>query len=327
MVERRPPIAQPPRLLDRVRIESRRRRLSPRTEEAYVAWARRFILFHGKRHPETMGALEVIAFLSHLAVERRVSASTQNQAFSALVFLYRRVLDRSLEGLDGATRAREPSRVPVVMTRQEVRTVLERLRGTKRLQATLLYGGGLRLLELLRLRVKDVDVERRRLTVHEPKGGRERMVPLPRRATDALVGHLATVRRVWQQDLEADYDGVVLPAALGRKLPRASTEWGWQWLFPASRLVRDPRGRALRHHQHPSALQRAVRAAARDAGLAKRVSTHTFRHSFATHLLEDGSDIRTVQELLGHRDVKTTMIYTHVANQGPLGVASPADRL
>jgi integron integrase len=327
MADRRPLVARPPRLLDRLRFEARRRRLSRRTEEAYVAWVRRFILFHGKRHPKKMGAIEVIAFLSHLAVERKVSASTQNQAFSALVFLYRRVLERDLEGLDDATRARAPARVPVVMTRDEVRALLARLEGTKRLQATLLYGGGLRLLELLRLRTKDVDVGRRRLTVREPKGGRERMVPLPRRAADALVAHLAEVRRIWQRDVEAGYDGVVLPAALGRKLPRASTEWGWQWVFPAIRTVRSPHGRELRHHQHPSVLQRAVRQAARDAGLAKRITTHTFRHSFATHLLEDGADIRTVQELLGHRDVKTTMIYTHVANHGPLGVASPADRL
>jgi len=328
MAERRPPISQPPRLLDLVRLEARRRRLSLRTEEAYVAWARRFILFHGKRHPKAMGTTEVIAFLSHLAVERHVSASTQNQAFSALVFLYRRVLDRELEGLDAAARAREPHRMPVVLTREEVRAVLAQLQGTKRLQATLLYGGGLRLLELLRLRVKDVDLGSRRLTIREPKGGRERMVPLPRRTKEALTAHLAEVRRLWTRDVEAGHGGVILPAALDRKMPGASTEWGWQWVFPAIRPSRDPRsGRELRHHQHPSVLQRAVRKATREARIAKRVTCHTFRHSFATHLLEDGSDIRTVQELLGHRDVKTTMIYTHVAHLGPLGVSSPADRL
>ncbi|MBW2317056.1 MAG: phage integrase N-terminal SAM-like domain-containing protein, partial [Deltaproteobacteria bacterium] len=226
--------SRPPRFLERVRLEARRRRLSLRTEEAYVGWVRRFILFHGKRHPNEMGASEVIAFLTHLTVERRVSPSTQNQAFSALVFLFRRVLDRELEGLDGAVRAREPARIPVVLTRDEVRAVLTKLQGTKRLQATLLYGGGLRLLELLRLRVKDVDLERRQLSIREPKGGRERMTPMPRRAVESLSAHLAEVKRIWRRDRAAGAGHVLLPWALGRKYPGASTEWGWQWVFPAA---------------------------------------------------------------------------------------------
>jgi len=325
---RRAPLRSPPRLLDRIRLAARRRHLSPRTEEAYVAWARRFILFHHKRHPRDMGAPEVVAFLSHLAVERGIAPATQSQALAALLFLYRRVLDRELEGLDAAVRARRTRPLPVVLTREEVRAVLARLHGTRRLQATLLYGAGLRVLECLRLRVKDIDPARGQLAVRQGKGRRDRVAPLPRRLRAPLARHLETLRDLHRRDLAAGSAGAPLPGALDRKLPAAGREWGWQWLFPASRLTPDPQtGVRLRYHLHPSALQRSVKQAAREAGLAKRVSCHTFRHSFATHLLEDGADIRTVQELLGHRDLKTTMIYTHVLDRGPLGVSSPADRL
>jgi len=270
---------RPPRLLDRVRLAARRRHMSHRTEQSYVAWVRRFILFHGKRHPRDMGAPEVIAFLSHLAVDRKVSAATQNQALAALLFLYRDVLDRDLRGLDAAVRARRSRTVPVVMTREEVRLVLRHLDGTRRLQATLLYGAGLRLFECLRLRVKDVDVERSQLTVRQGKNRRDRVTPLPRAVRPRLEAHLERVRDLYRRDLAAGLEGVLLPDALATKYPSASREWAWQWVFPAARPTRDPRtGRPFRHHQHPTVLQRAVRQAVREAGLAKRVSCHTFRH-------------------------------------------------
>jgi integron integrase len=323
-----PAISHPPKLLDRVRIAARERHYSLRTEQSYVAWVRRFILFHGKRHPKDMGASEVVAFLSDIAVRGRVGANTQNQALSALLFLYRHVLGRELEGLDATVRARLGRALPVVLTRDEVRTVLGHLHGTRRLQVTLLYGAGLRLMECLRLRVKDLDFARSQLAIRQGKGRRDRMTTLPRRLRGPLEQHLAEVRRLHQRDLERGHGEVLLPDALGRKHPTAARDWLWQWVFPAARLARDPRsGRRTRHHQHPTALQRAVKQAARRAGIPKRVTCHTFRHSFATHLLEDGADIRTVQELLGHRDLKTTMIYTHVLDRGPLGVSSPADRL
>lgn len=327
------PLAPPapparPRLLDRVRQALRLRHMSPRTEAAYVAWIRRFIFFHAKRHPEEMGAFEVVAFLSDLAVRGRVSASTQNQALAALLFLYREVLDRELHGLDDAVRARRPRPLPVVLSRDEVRRVLAALPPAPRLVATLLYGGGLRLLEGLRLRVKDVDFARRQLAIREPKGGRDRAVPLPRIAEAPLRRHLEQVRRLHQGDLARGLEGPPLPGGLARKYPNAPREWAWQWVFPATRIGVDPAsGRRFRHHLHETALQRAVKLAGQRAGLAKRVTCHTFRHSFATHLLEDGADIRTVQELLGHRELRTTMIYTHVLDQGPLGVRSPADKL
>ena len=320
------PLARPPRLLDRVRRATRLRHLSVRTEEASVGWIRRFILFHGKRHPETMGSREVIAFLTHLAVERRVSALTQNQALSALVFLYRVVIGRELEGLDAAVRAGAARPLPVVLSRDEVRSVLAELDGAPHLVATLLYGSGLRLLEALQLRVKDLDFARSQVVVRQGKGRRDRGTPFPRRVREPLARHLDAVRALHARDGAAGV-AVALPDALDRKYPGASSEWSWQWVFPATRLWVVADGRRFRHHLHETVVQRAVKRAAARAGLAKRVTCHAFRDSFATHLLEDGADIRTVQELLGHRDLRTTMIYTHVANRGPLGVTSPADRL
>ncbi len=321
-------IRRSPKLLDRVRMAARRRHLSLRTEQSYVAWIRRFILFHDMRHPGDMGAAEVVAFLSDLAVRGSVTASTQNQALSSLLFLYRHVLDRELEGLDATVRAQVGRPLPVVLTRDEVRRVLGHLHGTRRLQATLLYGAGLRLMECLRLRVKDLDFARSQLTIRQGKGRRDRMTTLPRRLRKPLERHLVEVRRLHERDLEQGYGEALLPYALHRKHLTMARDWGWQWVFPAARLARDPRsGRFVRHHQHPTVLQRAVREAARKTGIPKRVTCHTLRHCFATHLLEDGADIRTVQELLGHRDLKTTMIYTHVLDRGPLGVSSPADRL
>lgn len=324
-----PPAAPPPpRLLDRVRQALRLRHMSRRTETAYVAWIRRFILFHGKRHPDEMGAFEIVAFLSDLAVRGRVSASTQNQALAALLFLYREVLARELTGLDDAVRARRPRPLPLVLSREEVRRVLAVLPPTPRLVGTLLYGGGLRLLEALRLRVKDVDFDRHQLVIRQPKGGRDRAVPLPRVAEAPLRRHLEQVRRLYESDVARGVEGPPLPGGLARKLPTARREWAWQWVFPATRIGVDPvGGRRFRHHLHETAMQRAVKLAGRQAGLAKRVTCHGFRHSFATHLLEDGADIRTVQELLGHRELRTTMIYTHVLDRGPLGIRSPADRL
>jgi integron integrase len=293
-----------------------------------VDWARRFILFHGKRHPQEMGGLEVVAFLSDLAVQKNVSASTQNQALAALLFLYRVVLGRELEQLDGAVRARRPHRLPVVLSRDEVREVIAQLPDVHRLIVTLLYGGGLRLLEALRLRVKDVDFARRQILVREGKGNRDRATPLPRVVETPLRMHLERVAQLHRDDLAKGLWGPPLPGGLERKYPNAPREWAWQWVFPATRIGFDPeKQRRFRHHLHETAVQRAVREAAARAGIAKRVTCHTFRHSFATHLLEDGSDVRTVQELLGHRELRTTMMYTHVLQQGPLGVKSPADRL
>jgi integron integrase len=313
--------------LDLVHQRARLRHFSPRTETAYVQWIRRFILFHNKRHPDEMGAGEVVEFLSDLAVGRNVSTSTQNQALSALVFLYREILDRELEGLDSAVRAYRARPLPVVMSRDEVRTLLGALTGQHQLTATLLYGGGLRLLEALRLRVKDVDLARRQLTVREGKGRRDRRCPLPSSQRERIERHLEATRETYERDLAAGI-GVQLPNSLSRKYPNAGSEWSWYWLFPASRpTTNEETGEIFRHHLHATAVQRAVKKAAVRSRIPKRISCHTLRHSFATHLLEDGSDIRTVQQLLGHRDVRTTMIYTHVVDRGPLGVTSPADRL
>ena len=318
----------PPRLLDRVRAALRTRHCSPRTEKAYAGWIRRFILFHGKRHPAEMGAEEITRFLSALAIERNVAASTQNQALSALLFLYKEVLEQELPWLGEIVRAKTPVRIPVVLTRDEVQAVIAALDGPVRLAALLLYGAGLRLLEAAQLRVKDVDFARHQITVRAGKGAKDRVTMLPAAVARDLAKHLETVRDLHAADLRAGAGWVELPWALGRKYPNAGREWIWQWVFPATRTyLHRESGQRRRHHLHESVLQRAVREAVRSKGIPKRATCHTFRHSFATHLLEDGADIRTVQELLGHRDVSTTMIYTHVLNRGPAGVLSPADRL
>ena len=321
--------AQPPRLLDRVRASIRARHYSLRTEEAYVGWIRRFILFNGKRHPEDMGDVEINTFLSHLAIEGNVAASTQNQALSALLFLYQEVLGLDVPWLECLVRARKPARLPVVLSRDEVRRLLARVRGTPNLVCRLLYGTGMRLREGLHLRVKDIDFERNEIIVREGKGGRDRHTVLPASLREPLEEHLARVRALHHADLAAGAGSVRLPGALAVKYPNAGREWPWQWVFPARSVWRDEAtGALMRHHLHESAVQKAVRAAAMQAALTKPVGCHTLRHSFATHLLEDGYDIRTIQELLGHKDVSTTMIYTHVLNKvGGRGVRSPVDGL
>jgi integron integrase len=317
-----------PRLLDAVREAIRLRHYSCRTERTYVGWIRRYILFHGKRHPAEMGPDDVTRFLSSLAVEGRVAASTQNQALAALLFLYGSVLGIDLPGLHDVVRASRPQRLPVVLSRAEVRAVLTALRGVPRLMGVLLYGSGLRLLECCRLRVKDVDFAANQIIVRGGKGDRDRVTLLPAVVVPALQRQIAWVRALHERDVRGGAGWVELPHALGRKCPNAGRELAWQWVFPASRTYREPEnGQRRRHHLHETVVQRAVYAAVRQAGLTKRASCHTFRHSFATHLLEDGYDIRTVQELLGHRDVRTTMIYTHVLNRGPAGVRSPLEGL
>jgi integron integrase len=316
----------PPRLLDRVSRAIRERRLARRTEEAYRLWVRRYVLFHGKRHPSELGLLDVNAFLSHLAVEGGVSPSTQNQALAALLFLYGEVLHRPLGDPRDYLRALRPRRLPVVLSREEVQRLLATLSGCERLVSLLLYGGGLRLLEALRLRVHDLDFERREITVRSGKGDKDRRTVMPVRAIEDLRSHLAGVKATWERDRASGIAGVWLPEALSRKYPRAAKEWHWHWAFPTARPQVDPdTGELRRHHLPDRALQRAVKAAAQQAGIAKAATCHSLRHSFATHLLEAGYDIRTVQELLGHRDVRTTMIYTHVLNRGGLAVRSPAD--
>lgn len=322
----KPPEEKKRKFLDIVRDAIRLKHYSIRTEEAYLNWVRRFIVFHGMRHPEEMGTAEVEAFLTHLAVKEHVSASTQNQAFSALLFMYREVLHRELDAPVHAMRAKESQHLPVVLTKEEVRQVIAHLSGVYQLQAKLLYGAGLRLLECLRLRVKDIDFERRAIIVRDTKGDEDRVTMLPESVIEPLKEHLLRVKRQHQEDLAKGLGSVYLPDALDRKYPNASREWLWQYVFPSGQLSVDPRsGETRRHHLDESGLQRAVRQAARAAGLDKRVTCHTFRHSFATHLLENGYDIRTVQELLGHKDVRTTMIYTHVLRRGGLAVRSPLD--
>lgn len=320
-------MADAPKLLDLVRETLRLKHYALRTEEAYVHWIRRFILFHNKRHPREMGIPEIRAFLAHLATEDHVAASTQTQALSALLFLYRQVLHQELDPLDlDAIRAQKPKRLPTVLTRAEVQRVLAQMTGIHLLMARLLYGSGLRLMECLRLRVKDVDFELHQITVRDGKGAQDRVTMLPESVIPALRDQLTHGRALHEQDLANGYGCVFLPDALERKYPNACKEWGWQYVFPSERISRDPRGEMLRrHHLDESGLQKAVRAAAKAAGIAKPVGPHTFRHSFATHLLEAHYDIRTVQELLGHKDVKTTMVYTHVLNRGPLAVKSPLD--
>lgn len=316
----------PKNLLDRVRQSIRLKNYSIRTEQAYVSWVRRFILFHDKRHPRQMGSAEVERFLSHLAVDRNVAASTQNQALSALLFLYREVLKKELEYPIDSIRAKRPKRLPTVMTKQEVRNVIGRMTGKNQVMAKLLYGSGLRLMECVRLRVQDLDFGQRQIIVREGKGGKDRATVLPDSLIDPLKRHLRHVKLVHEDDIADGHGGVYLPNALETKYPNAHREWIWQYVFPAAKLSMDPRGGVLRrHHADPSGLQRAVKKAARSTGIEKRVSCHTFRHSFATHLLENGYDIRTVQELLGHKHVSTTMIYTHVLRRGGRGVRSPLD--
>ena len=318
------------RLLGELRRALRVRHYSRRTEEAYVAWVRRFVKFCGLRHPRALGQAEVTRFLSNLAVHRHVSASTQNQALSALVFLYRDVLETPVGWLAALVRAKRPARMPMVLSRDEVRRVLSRLkgRGASALVAGVLYGTGMRLLEALRLRAKDLDFAANEITVRGGKGDRDRVTMMPERLKGPLLHHLATVRAQHERDLAEGAGWVELPGALGAKYPKAGREWGWQWVFPATRTYDHVRsGERRRHHLHETVVQRAFREAVRATGIAKPASCHTLRHSFATHLLESGYDIRTVQELLGHRNVATTMIYTHVLRRGGLGVRSPADTL
>jgi integron integrase len=314
-------------LFEVARERIRTRHLAFRTEQAYLQWMRRYVKFHGRRHPRDMGAVEVEAFLTHLAIKGRVGASTQNQALQAILFLYRQVLGIELPWLENVTRASRPKRLPVVLGAAEVRAVLAQLEGTCWLMANLLYGGGLRLMEAHRLRVKDLLVERCEIIVRDAKGGRDRVTVLPASIVIPLREHLARLFDRFDRQRKLREPGVTLPAALARKYPNVATEWGWQWVFPANSLCRDPyTGRPARHHQHEKILQRAVQTAVHKAKILQPASCHTFRHCFATHLLEAGSDIRTVQELLGHADVRTTMIYTHVTGKGAMGVRSPLDR-
>lgn len=325
-----PPSASPsaPKLLDQVRGKIRLKHYSIRTEQAYVNWIRRFILHFDVQHPRNLGAPEVEAFLTHLAVAGNVAAATQNQAKSALLFLYREVLEIELSWLDNVAQARTPKRLPVVLTRSEVQAVLSRLEGTHWLITSLLYGAGMRIMECLRLRVKDVDFARGEILIRDGKGFKDRVTMLPTVVTNALRSHMALRQELHWRDCAKDQGDVYLPYALARKYPNAGQEWRWQYIFPAAALTTDPRsGKVRRHHLQEQTIQRAMKQAVNDAGLTKPATPHTLRHSFATHLLEDGYDIRTVQELLGHSDVSTTMIYTHVLNKGGRGVISPMDHL
>jgi integron integrase len=314
-------------LFEVAREKIRTRHLALRTEQAYLHWMRRYVKFHGRRHPREMGLVEVESFLTHLAVEAHVAASTQNQALQALLFLYRQVLDIELPWVENVTRASRPRRLPVVLSTAEVRALLAQIDGTSWLIASLLYGSGLRLMEAHRLRVKDLVIERGEVMVRDAKGGKDRVTVLPESLFAPIGEHLAKLSDRFERQRKLREPGVWLPTALARKYPSAATEWGWQWVFPANSLCHDVyTGLPVRHHQHEKIVQRAVQAAVRKAGILQPASCHTFRHCFATHLLETGSDIRTVQELLGHADVRTTMIYTHVMGKGAMGVKSPLDR-
>jgi integron integrase len=328
MVTENTPVAPtPPKLLDQVRDKIRVKHYSIRTETQYVQWIKRFIFFHGKRHPRDLGAAEVEAFLTHLATDGNVSASTQNQALSALLFLYREVLGIALPWLDNVVRAKKPQRLPVVLNRAEVALVLERMDGLYGLMGRLLYGTGMRLMECCRLRVKDIDFGQREILIRDGKGAKDRVTMLPVTLIQGLQEHLAKRRRLYEDDLGKGMAEVFLPDALARKYPNAANEWAWQYIFPSGSYSVDPRsGRERRHHIDEKLLQRAMKKAVGLSGITKLATPHTLRHSFATHLLESGYDIRTVQELLGHSDVSTTMIYTHVLNKGGKGVVSPLDR-
>lgn len=316
------------RLIPSARRVARTRHLSPLTEEAYVRWIVRYVRYHGLRHPSKLGEKEMREFLSHLAADRNVSASTQSQALAALLFLYVDVLREPVPWITDVIRARRPERLPVVMSREEVLAVLGKMKGAPHLVGLLLYGSGLRLMEALRLRVKDIDLGLNQIMVRGGKGDRDRVTMLPAAARSQLEAQLVRVKRMHERDLAAGGVRTILPHALARKYPNAATELSWQWVFPARKMAFDPKTRMrYRHHLHETVVQREMHAAVRAAKLTKRATCHTFRHSFATHLLEDNHDIRTVQELLGHRNVATTMIYTHVLNRGGLGVKSPVDRL
>ncbi len=325
--DKSPSVLMPtPKLLDQVRIVLRVKHFSLSTERAYVQWIRRFILFHNKRHPNEMGEPEIRQFISHLAVDARIAASTQTVALSALLFLYRQVLKKDLPYITQIERAKPAKKLPVVFTQEEVKSVLAQLDGTHHLIACLLYGSGLRLMEAVRLRVKDIDFERCELSIRQGKGAKDRVTMLPRSLVGTLKHHLVRVKSLHLADLQAGFGRVQLPYALERKYPGAAREWPWQYVFPSVKRSRDPRsGIERRHHIYADHVQRAVKTAVRVAQITKRGSCHTLRHSFATHLLSDGYDIRTVQELLGHKDVRTTMIYTHVLNRGGRGVKSPLD--
>ena len=314
------------KLLDQVRDVIRLKRYSHKTEQSYVAWVQRYILFHNKRQPQEMGAEEVEAFLTHLAVTENVAASTQNQARSALIFLYRHVLQHPLTENIEAIRAKRSKDLPTVLTIAEVKAVLGAMTGTPQLMAELLYGTGMRLNEGLQIRVKDVDFGQQQITVRDTQGNQDRVTVLPQRIVERLQAHLVLIKHQHQQDLDQGYGQVYLPYALERKYANADRDWIWQYVFTASNRSEDPQsGIVHRHHLDPSIIQKAIKVAVRQVGIAKKASCHTLRHSFATHLLENGYDIRTVQELLGHKDVKTTMVYTHVVNRNGLGVRSPLD--
>lgn len=317
-----------PKLLQQVRDTLRAKHYSYKTEKAYVHWIKRFILFHNKRHPTEMGEKEIREFINHLAVKENVSASTQNQALCAIIFLYKHVLKKDIGDLGEIVWAKKPRRIPVVFTKKEAKAVLDHLTGRNWIMANLLYGAGLRLSECLQLRVKDIDFEYNQITVRNSKGNKDRVTVLPEIIKKPLLEHLKRVKKLHEEDLQNGFGAVYLPYALERKYPNAAKEWGWQYVFPATQISKDPiTGIRRRHHIYETVLQKAVKQAIQKAGISKHASCHTFRHSFATHLIQDGHDIRTVQELMGHEDISTTQIYTHVIKKGGLGVTSPADKL